>query len=142
MTANQLVAYNLRRAREMRGETQEQVAQRLWPYIGEKWSKASFSIAEKSAEPGHRKRNFNANELLAFACVFQKPVAWFFTPPDGVDDVTCGEPLDVSRHVGRNQLLDVVLPHGLALRDHVKTLRQVALALELADPVGKEKDDG
>jgi hypothetical protein len=149
MTANQLVACNLRRAREEKGLTQELASQYLERYLGKRWSNASFSIAERSADEGARKREFDANELLAFSRAFEKPVAWFFTPPDDdLEYVICGDPLDVQRRVGRNELLDSVLPHGLDLRKHVETLRRVAIELEMGDEAAirqarkKEDDDG
>ncbi len=47
-TPNQVVAYNLTRAREHRGWTQDEAAEALAPYLGTRWSKASFSQAERS----------------------------------------------------------------------------------------------
>src|SRR5947209_4053871 len=81
MTANQLVAYNLRRIRERDGLTQEQAAERLEPLLGRRWSKATFSAAETSVSSG-RTREFNANEILAFSAAFGVPVGWFFLPPN------------------------------------------------------------
>jgi transcriptional regulator with XRE-family HTH domain len=81
LTGNQTVAYNLRRAREVHGLTQEQAAERLEPFLGERWSKATFSAAERSVE-GKRVRKFDADEVLAFAEGFGLPVAWFFLPAD------------------------------------------------------------
>ena len=43
MTPNQIVAYNVAKARELRGWTQEQAAEELAPYLGAKLSGASFS---------------------------------------------------------------------------------------------------
>lgn len=79
-TPNQVVAYNLRRAREVRGLTQEEAAARLAPALGDQWSVASWSSAERSVT-GKRVRNFTADELLAFSRAFDLPVQWFFTPP-------------------------------------------------------------
>jgi transcriptional regulator with XRE-family HTH domain len=81
LTPNQLVAYNLRRARELRGWTQEQTARLLEPYIGIRWSKATFSAAERSVAGG-RVRQFTADELVALSLVFDLPVTWWFLPPD------------------------------------------------------------
>jgi hypothetical protein len=148
MTANQLVAYNLRRAREERGWTQELAAQHLEQYLGKRWSKASFSIAERSADDGARKREFDANELLAFSRTFEKPVAWFFTPrDDDLEYVTCGNPLDVQRRIGYNELLAAALPHGIDYRKTLATLRSVLIELEMADAAAsreakEEEEDG
>lgn len=48
LTPNRVVAYNLARARSLRGWTQEQAAERLEPFLGVRWSKATFSAAERS----------------------------------------------------------------------------------------------
>jgi hypothetical protein len=75
-----VVAYNLTRAREWKGWTQDQAAEALAPYLGTRWSKASFSQAERSIA-GRFIRNFDADEIVAFARAFDLPVTWFFLPP-------------------------------------------------------------
>lgn len=86
LTPNQVVAYNLALAREWKGWTQEQAAEVLEPYLGKRWSKASVSQAERSVA-GKFIRNFDADELVAFARAFQLPVGWFLMPPPpGHDD--------------------------------------------------------
>src|SRR2546430_1222963 len=49
MTPNQIVAYNVAKARELRGWTQEQAAEALAPYLGAKLSVGSFSALGRSA---------------------------------------------------------------------------------------------
>ncbi|MDQ3569254.1 MAG: helix-turn-helix transcriptional regulator [Actinomycetota bacterium] len=80
MTPNQVVAYNLMRARQLRGWTQEQAAAALEPYLGLRWSKASFSQAERSVA-GRFVRQFDADEVVAFARGFELPITWFYMPP-------------------------------------------------------------
>lgn len=80
LTPNQVVAFNLARAREVRGWTQDQAAEALEPYLGRRWSTASFSQAERSIA-GKVNRSFDADELIAFARAFELPVAWFLLPP-------------------------------------------------------------
>ncbi len=80
LTPNQVVAYNLTRARELKGWTQDQAAEALEPYLGVRWSKASVSQAERSVAGGFV-RNFTADEIVAFARAFDQPVTWFFMPP-------------------------------------------------------------
>lgn len=84
LTGNQVVAHNLRMARLLRGWTQEEATERLEPHLGVRWSKASYSAAERSAERDDRIRNFTADELLAFSLAFELPVTWFLlpVPPD------------------------------------------------------------
>lgn len=79
-TVNQLVAYNMTRARRSRDWTQQEVAERLEKYTGRPWSKASISAAERSWQGG-RPRKFDANELVALSVIFEVPLAYFFLPP-------------------------------------------------------------
>ena len=80
LTPNQVVAFNLTAARSKRGWTQDQAAEALEPYLGVRWSKASFSAAERSIT-GKVVRNFTADEIVAFARAFEVPVTFFFMPP-------------------------------------------------------------
>ena len=80
LTPNQVVAFNLTQARELRGWTQDQAAAALEPYLGRRWSTASFSQAERSVT-GKVNRSFDADELVAFARAFDLPVTWFLLPP-------------------------------------------------------------
>ncbi len=79
---NEVVAYNFRRARERRGWTQDEAATRLEPFIGQRLPQASISAIERAYE-GDRRREFDAQEVLAFACAFDLPLIWFFLPPPG-----------------------------------------------------------
>ena len=81
-TPNQVVAYNLRQARVLRGWTQEEAAERLAPHLGEKWSAASYSLAERSTERPERVRHFSADDITAFCLTFELPILWFFFPPE------------------------------------------------------------
>lgn len=81
MTGNQVVAYNLFLGRILRGLTQEDAAERLEPFLGERWSKATFSAAERSVS-GRRIRQFDADEIVGFARGLDLPVWWFFVPPE------------------------------------------------------------
>ena len=127
LTANQLVAANLRRARERLGLTQEEAGERLEPYLGERWRKATFSAAERSAVAGRRPREFSANELLAFARVFGVSVSWFFFPPeyeDELPDISCGGPEPVSPR----ELVEAAVPQG-GDREEGTRLRAIARRL-------------
>jgi len=79
---NQVVAYNVRAARELRGWTQEQVADRLEGFLGQRLTQAGVSSIERSWD-GDRRREFDAHELLTFALVFDLPMIWFLLPPTG-----------------------------------------------------------
>ena len=82
----------------------------LEPFLGARWSGATFSIVERSID-GKRIRQFSADELVALSRAFEVPIGWWFTPswgdhsavvvtpdaPDGLPaqvmvDVVMGEP--------------------------------------------------
>jgi hypothetical protein len=77
---NQVVAYNVRAARELRGWTQDELAIRLEPYLGQRMTQAGVSSIERAWD-GDRRREFDAHELLVFAMVFELPIIWFLLPP-------------------------------------------------------------
>ena len=79
---NQVVAYNVRLARELRGWTQEEFAARLEYHLGTRLTQASISAIERAWD-GDRRREFDAHELLIFAMVFDLPILWFLLPPKG-----------------------------------------------------------
>ena len=80
MDLNQVVAYNFRAARELRGWTQEEVALRLERYLGQRLTQAGVSAIERAWD-GERRREFDAHELLFFAMAFDLPILWFLLPP-------------------------------------------------------------
>lgn len=86
LTPNQLVAWNLTRARQLRGWTQEEAAERLEPHLGERWSRATMSMAERSID-GSRIRRFDADDLLALSQAFDLPITYFLVPPPWVSDI-------------------------------------------------------
>ena len=79
-TAAQVVAHNMTRARELRGLTQAEVAERLTRFTDSRWSQATVAQAEGTVS-GQRVRQFTANELVALARCFDLPVLYFFVPP-------------------------------------------------------------
>src|SRR5205809_320279 len=80
-TAGQVVAHNMTRARELRGLTQAEVAERLSRFTESRWSQATVAQAEGTVS-GQRVRQFTANELVALARCFDLPVLYFFLPPE------------------------------------------------------------
>src|SRR3954452_7918794 len=84
-TPAQVVAHNMTRARELRGLTQAEVAERLTKFTESRWSQATVAQAEGSVS-SQRIRQFTANELVALARCFDLPVLYFFIPPE--DDAT------------------------------------------------------
>lgn len=130
-SANQIVSYNLRRARELRGWTQAEAAERLEPYIGSRWSGPTWSIAERGRhedpdDPSARIRHFSADDLVALSAAFDLPLAWWFLPPDDLGDSTSIQHADGEEGIDREGLLRMVL--GTAryedVRDRVGELDQ------------------
>ena len=82
-TVFQVVAYNLRRAREERGMTQRAFGEAMEQATGTRWSVMMVSQAEGgwSDKPEKRVRHFDASDIVAFAVVLRVPVPWFFLPP-------------------------------------------------------------
>ncbi len=95
--ASQVVAHNVTHARNLRGLTQVEVAERLTRFTGTNWSQTTVAQAEGSTA-GNRVRQFTANELVALARTFDLPVLFFFLPPDDgagrlvTDDAKRGHP--------------------------------------------------
>jgi hypothetical protein len=106
-TPNQIVAFNVARARLLRGWTQDEAAAELAPYLGQRLSSASFSALERSIDGG-RIRQFSADDLLALARGFDLPIGWFLTPPSRMDDVDLATP-DHPDGTDPAVLLDAVL---------------------------------
>ncbi len=136
MTPNQVVAYNLLRARQLRGLTQDQAAAALEPYLGLRWSKASFSQAERSVG-GKFVRQFDADEVVAFARGFELPVTWFFMPPPAWKD---GAPVKLSTPDARRFGTELALLVDLVFGDdsHHCQLLEARLA-EFLDSLGPDR---
>jgi transcriptional regulator with XRE-family HTH domain len=77
---NEIVAYNFRLARELRGWTQEMTAERLERRLGTRLPQASISAIERAFD-GEKRREFDAQEIYVFAMTFDLPIVWFFLPP-------------------------------------------------------------
>jgi hypothetical protein len=139
ISANQLVAHNLRRAREGymgRGITQEEAAVLVEQFTGERWSKTSWSNLERSAVT-ELTREFTANEILAFARAFSTTTSYFLEPPDDELPLTvfCGRRYgDAKRDTSRGELLTAIYGTGVFNKAIARTLRQAADSL---DPKGK-----
>jgi transcriptional regulator with XRE-family HTH domain len=91
LTPNQIVAFNLTRARTDLGWSQPEAAAALEPFLGVRWSRASYSAVERSVD-GVRIKQFSADELVAIARCFDRPISWFLTPLDGVVAATHDRP--------------------------------------------------
>jgi transcriptional regulator with XRE-family HTH domain len=102
VTPNQIVAYNLRRAR---GElTLQQALDRLRA-AGIEWSSVqTLHKAERAAEEPAGRR-FTMEDLVAMARAFDLPVVWFLLPPSGDEGIE----LDGSDGLVAGQLVEFLL---------------------------------
>ncbi len=141
-TANQVVAFNLAQAREWRGWTQDEAAVALEPFLGVRWSKATFSQAERSVA-GRFIRNFTADEIVAFARAFEMPVTWFFMPPPAWAGPGMPTKLDVpdARAFGEAVTLLVDLVFGDDVQQAQLSVRLDAFLAELG-PAGLTEAQG
>ena len=109
MTPNQVVAYNVVKARALRGWTQEEAAEALAPYLGAKLSGPSFSALERSAVKVDRIKQFSADDLLALSRGFDLPIGYFFTPPPPAVDAGLYAPDAGNKGLDPIVLLDAIL---------------------------------
>ncbi len=125
---NQIVAYNVRAARELRGWTQEDFADRLEPYLGIRMTQASISGIERAVD-GERRREFDAHELLVFSLVFDLPIIWFLLPPRG------------EHRLMRNTTrpADELYAHLLGRPDQLEPVYQRLRALGVDEPTDAEQ---
>ena len=80
LNVNQVVAYNLRAARQLQKMTQATLALHLTAVSGLRFTPAMVSELERSWD-GERRREFDAHEIAVFAVALKVPIAYFFLPP-------------------------------------------------------------
>ena len=112
ITPNQLVAYNLALARNLRGLTQDQLGQRLEEATGRNWSKATMSALERTYDGDGRQREFSADDLVAFSFALGVPVGWFLIPPPIADKVAVVISKGSPHELTAGSVLDMALGAG------------------------------
>jgi hypothetical protein len=128
---NEIVAYNFRRACELRGLTQDEAALALEPFLGQRLPQASISAIER-AYGGDRRREFDAQEILAFAAAFDLPLMWFFLPP-----------LDDSRRLDRtSDRVQELYTLAMGREDQVDLLYDGFRELGVPDPDATDDEAG
>ena len=120
---NEVVAYNFRRARELRGLTQEEAALALEPFLGQRLLQAGISALERSYG-GDKRREFDAQEILAFACAFDLPLLWFLLPP----------PQDTRRLQGTSDHVHELYTLALGREDQLEELYERFRELGMPEP--------
>lgn len=120
---NEVIAYNFRRARELRGLTQPDAAAALEPFLGQLLPQASISAIERSYG-GDKRREFDAQELLAFACAFDLPLLWFLLPP----------PDDTRRLQGTSDRVNELYTLALGREDQLEELYARFRELGMTEP--------
>lgn len=128
MNLNEVIAYNFRRARELRGLTQDEAAVALEPFLGQRLTQASISALERSYG-GDKRREFDAQEILAFTCAFDVPLMWFFLPP----------PQDARRLQGTSERVNELYTLALGREDQLGELYARFRELGMTEP--SEGDD-
>jgi transcriptional regulator with XRE-family HTH domain len=122
---NQVVAYNVGRARALRGWTQQQAASELSNHLEKRMSRASYSALERSIGGG-RVKQFSTDELVALARGFNLPLLWFLLPPPMEDDPGLHVPHTTSRGIEFTEFLDIVFGTSENLEPYRKGLRSWA----------------
>lgn len=122
---NQVVAYNVGRARALRGWTQEQAASELSNHLEKRMSRASYSAMERSIGGG-RVKQFSADELVALARGFNLPLLWFLLPPPLDDDPGLHVPHTTSRGIEFTEFLDIMFGTPENLEPYREGLRRWA----------------
>jgi hypothetical protein len=79
LSACEIIAWNLKRARRSHGWTQDEAAKQLEPYLGYRLTRAAFSQAERCMFG--KLRRFDADEIVAFSRALDVPIASLFVPP-------------------------------------------------------------
>lgn len=81
VTADQVVALNMRYYRRVAGLTQGELGQKLG------WSAANVSAAERSSAEGRDRRRFDAQTVVEIALAIGVPLTALFLPPqaDGIE---------------------------------------------------------
>jgi hypothetical protein len=120
-TPNQVVAQRIAMARNLRGWTQEEAAAQLEPFLGTKWSAATFSIVERSVD-GKRIRQFSADELVALSRAFDLPIGWWFTPMPGDQGASLVTPDAPEGGLPLQTLVDVVMGDPAAFEEWANEL--------------------
>ena len=139
MTPNQIVAYNVARARALRGWTQAEAAEHLAPFLGAKLSEASFSALERSAWSISRIKQFSADELLALSRGFDLPIGYFFTPLPPEHDAALHTPDGPARGTDPIVLLDAVLGRPDNIEPWKRDLLAYAASTAPEPPSKREK---
>ncbi len=81
MSANAVVAYNLRALRLRYGWSQERLAEELGAVTGRVVTQAAISAREMTVNGGPRQSRFDAQDLYVYSTALGVPIAYFFTPP-------------------------------------------------------------
>jgi transcriptional regulator with XRE-family HTH domain len=131
LSAGNIVAINLRRARELRGLSQAEAGELLGDYLRNSWSPATVSAAERSWERGPE-RSFTANELDGFSRAFRLPLLWFLLPP--AREEADGRPLP------RNWVRRLLWSDSAELQDRVEELARDRRAAALAGLMDSAED--
>ena len=80
LNVNQVIAFNLRAARQSKGWTQKALAREITRHSGTHCTHAMVSELERAWD-GSRRREFDGHEIAVFAAALKVPIGYFFLPP-------------------------------------------------------------
>ena len=100
LTPNQVVATNLEAARKRKGWSQLWACNQL-SRLGLHWTRSNWAVAISTTAKGTRIRQFSADEITAFALLFDCPISNLFIPPPGSTVMLVGGP-SLSAHAMRS----------------------------------------
>jgi hypothetical protein len=89
LTPNMVVAMNIEAARKRKGWSQQWTCQQLAP-LGLQWTRSNYAVAINTSAKGSRVRRFGADEVVAFARLFDCTISSLFLPPPGTRVVLPG----------------------------------------------------
>ncbi|MFK0154609.1 helix-turn-helix domain-containing protein [Streptomyces sp. NPDC090493] len=134
LTADGVVSYNLLHARNLRGWTQQEAADRISECLGKAWSVPVYAAAER-AHRSARVKEFSADELLALSRAFRLPLAWWFVPP-GPDSKI--KPRSADQELPADEVLEYLFPAEGQLQDDLEQ-RTAMLFSQLASRAGRDQ---
>lgn len=138
-TPNQLVAARITELRRQYGWTQAELATRLERTLGQRWSIAVVSAAERSVT-GSRVREFSADELVALARAFDVPIGSLFLMTTG-DPWARVQVADQADGLSANQMFAIAMGGSdaqVSRRAMELAKRTMKLATEMLENVGED----
>jgi hypothetical protein len=116
----EVISRNLRRAHIEAELTQDEVIQRLEPYVVTPWTRSKLTHAETGSQKAGQRtwHRHSANDLLAYSKAFAKPLLYFLLPPDQLEECWFG---NEGANISKAELVDLLLRVDV-IRGQIKDL--------------------